>query len=316
MIATGEGPLQITLTDGTMTGTWNLDGTTLLFGLFGEGAGAVTIGGEGTFSGSGSFEGPPGQYRMVGPLTSTSTVNVTAGGVVGGSSSDTSTDMLNEPLTDVIVLCDTIVGRWDMRIREQIESMANIGFGEFIRGYFSASTGIDATEQAERVEDLLSAIGEWVGGENEVLVDSTSLYIGSGLSLLDSVQRLQAELAAPTPCPPDPRFATQLSLGVQDVIAALLARFPGITTSNLVALGLGSGAIGSGSPAPERAAELTELLQADVQAKWADLAADEGSSAGDLLDTARAAQMLGITELGDGGMSPADVILVITGENP
>lgn len=311
VVADGEGPLQITLTDGTMSGTWSLDGTTFMFGSFGEGV--VVMGGEGTMSGSGTVSGPPGQYRMVGSITSTNTVTATVSGVMSQSASSTSTDPLDEQLTGVIVLCDTIVGRWDVRIRQEIEAA---GFEEFIRGYFTASTGVDATEQAQQVEDLIADVAAWAGGQNEVAMESQTGYVNTAFGLLNRAQRLQAELEAPTPCPPDPLFTTQLTMAVQDVLGALIARFPGITTSALVTLGLGSGAIGSGSPAPEGAAALEAALEADVQAKWNDLVADEGSFLGDVLDTARAAQMLGITELGDSGLSPADVILVITGENP
>jgi len=306
--AQGSGPLQFTLRDGAMSGTWSLAGTTILDGEFSQAGGGIIIEGTGTFSGSGPFGGPPGAYRMSGTFDSenTATVTVPVAGI-SQSATETTSDTFDEALTDVIVLCDMVVGRWDLRIRQQIDE---VGFDEFLRGYFSASTGIDATEQAGRIGDLLADVAGWAADEGGVLVESRSLYIGGALALLDRAQRLQAELAAPSPCPPDHRFATQLTLAVQDVLTSLVGRLPGITTSHIVALALGSGAIGSGSPVPGSAGELTDLLVADVQGKWNALTSDPAVNLADLLDTARAAQMLGITELGGAGLTPADVLLV------
>jgi hypothetical protein len=310
--AQGSGPLQFTLRDGAMSGTWSLAGTTILDGEFsqaGAQAGAgIIIEGTGTFSGSGPFGGPPGAYRMSGTFESenTATVTVAVAGI-SQSATETTSDTFDEALTDVIVLCDMVVGRWDLRVRQQIEA---VGFDEFIRGYFSASTGIDATEQAGQIGDLLADVAGWAADEGGVLVESRSLYIGGALALLDRAQRLQAELAAPSPCPPDHRFATQLTLAVQDVLTSLVGRLPGITTSHIVALALGSGAIGSGSPVPGPAAELNDLMVSDVQGKWNALTSDPAVNLADLLDTARAAQMLGIAELGGAGLTPADVLLV------
>ena len=306
--AQGSGPLQFTLRDGAMSGTWSLAGTTILDGEFSQAGGGIIIEGTGTFSGSGPFGGPPGAYRMSGTFDSenTATVTVPVAGI-SQSATETTSDTFDEALTDVIVLCDMVVGRWDLRIRQQIDE---VGFDEFLRGYFSASTGIDATEQAGRIGDLLADVAGWAADEGGVLVESRSLYIGGALALLDRAQRLQAELAAPSPCPPDHQFATQLTLAVQDVLTSLVGRLPGITTSHIVALALGSGAIGSGSPVPGSAGELTDLLVADVQGKWSALTSDPAVNLADLLDTARAAQMLGITELGGAGLTPADVLLV------
>lgn len=302
----GSGPLQLTLDDGTMSGTWSLAGAQSVEGSFG---GFIALDGGGPVSGSGSIGGPPGNYRLTGSFTSTNTVTVSGAPTGPITSTSTNTDSVDETLTDVIVLCDTIVGRWDLRIRQQIQ---DLGFDEFIRGYFSASTGVDATEQAEEVQSLLTSVSEWASGANEVVEGSRALYIGTALSLLNQAQRLQAQLAAPSPCPPDPRFMTELTLAVQDALGQLIARFPGITNSTIVSLAIGSGAIGSGSAVPQAAAATTDLLRADVLTRWEGHRADAFGSFADVVDTARAAQMLGIETLPNdgGGISPSDVLLV------
>lgn len=315
VLVDGSGPLELTLTDGTMAGDWSIEGTQELQGNFSASSGGVTgtvsVTGGGTFSGSGQMSGPPGTYSLTGSVTSTNTATVN---VEGFSQSATTTDTteIRETLTDVVVLCQQIYGRWDLEIRQQIE---DIGFDEFIRGYFSASTGVDATEQAQEIGQFLEDVTEWARSVGEVTSENRSLFIGRALSILDAVEAFQAELAAPSPCPPDPRFATQLTLAAQDALGRLLDALPGITNSRIVAVALRSGAIGAGSPVPEAAAALEARLEADVQQKWDDLVDNYNpgtTSEGDLLETARTAQMLGMERLGE--VSPADVVLVISGE--
>ena len=315
VLVDGSGPLELTLTEGTMTGAWSIEGTQELQGNFASSAGGVTSGisitGDGTFSGSGQVSGPPGVYTLAGSVTSTNTATVNVGGLTQ-SATTTDTTQIRQTLTDVIVLCQQIYGRWDLEIRQQIE---DIGFNEFIRGYFSASTGVDATEQAEEIEQFLEDVTEWAQGVGDVTAENRSLFIGRALSILDAVEGFQAELAAPSPCPPDPTFATQLTLAAQDVLARLVAELPGITNSRIVVVGLRSGAIGAGSPVPEAAAELEAQLESDVQQKWDDQVENYPGTTtdDDLLETARTAQLLGMESLG--ALSPADVILVITGES-
>ena len=298
-----------------MAGTWSIEGTQELQGNFASSAGGATSGisitGGGTFGGTGEVSGPPGEYTLAGSVTSTNTATVNVGGLTQ-SATTTETTPIRETLTDVIVLCQQIYGRWDLEIRQQIE---DIGFNEFIRGYFSASTGVDATEQAEEIEQFLEDVTEWAQGVGDVTAQNRSLFIGRALSILDAVESFQAELAAPSPCPPDPAFATQLTLAAQDVLARLVAELPGITNSRIVVVGLRSGAIGAGSPVPDAAAELEAQLETDVQQKWDDLVENYPGTTTDtdLLETARTAQLLGMESLG--ALSPADVILVISGES-
>ncbi len=316
VLVNGSGPLSLTLTDGTMAGEWSIGGTQAIDGVFSGSAGGVTssvvITGAGTFSGSGQISGLPGQYSLAGSLTSTNTATVA---VAGMSQSATSTDTteIQQTLTDVVVLCQRVFGRWDLEIRQEIEA---IGFDEFIRGYFTAGTGVDATEQGAEIEQFLGDVTEWAQGVGDVTTENRSLYIGRALSILDAVESFHAELAAPSPCPPDPTFATELTLAAQDVLARLVAELPGITNSRIVVLGLRSGAIGAGSPVPAAAAELEAQLAADVQQQWDDLVANYPGTTtdADLIETARTAQLLGMESLG--AVSPADAILVIEGESP
>jgi len=308
----GGGPLQLELDEGQMSGSWSFDGSQTLSGNFAEGE----VSGQGSFTANGTIGGPPADYRLTGTYTSTNTATFS---IAGLSQSATTTDSgsLDEQLTDVIVLCDQIVGRWDLRVRQEIES---VGFDEFIRGYFTASTGVDATEQGEKVEELLADINTWASRASSLptgdTTNATSLdaaafdFILDGWELLWQAQDLQAQLAVESPCPPDPRFATQLTLAAQDVANTFLDLFPGTTNSHLVGLALGTGAIGSGSPVPDAAAQLESRLEADVAIRWERVRSADALAPAEVGDVARAAQMLGIETL-PGGLSPAEVLLTL-----
>ncbi len=308
----GSGPLELELDEGTMSGPFSWSGEQKVLGFFGTSAALFSIEGGGPISASGMLQGPPSGYRMTGTYQSTNTVEV--GGPVGGASS-TSSDSgpLDEQLTDVIVLCDTIVGRWDLRVKQQIEAA---GFDEYIRGYFTASTGVDATEQAEEVEDLVEDVAEWASEAPGLEPGGSGLYMGRALSLLDRSQQLQAELAQESPCPPDPAFTTELALAMQDVLNQLLDLYPGITNDTIVSAAIAAGAIGAGSPAGQTAADLEARMEADINQKFEELVEDWGNAPEtetEIVRTARAAQMLGMETIGSGDLSPADVLLVVTG---
>jgi hypothetical protein len=306
VVAQGSGPLELTLTDGVMDGTWSLDAIQTISGGFGD----FTVSGGGPMTGSGAMTGPPGTYTMSGEYSQTITVNLESP-AFSQSRTDTSSEATDLPLNDVLVLCDEIVGRWDLKAKQ---TLSEAGLDEFFSGYFVAKTGIDATEQAEDVEALIKDINAWASSAPAVEAGGRGLYIGTGLSLLDRAQRLQAQLAAPTPCPPDPTFMTDLSLAAQDALSSLIDRFPGITTPVIVALGLGSGAIGEGSPAAEGADDLQAKMEADLDARFDELNADPDANPRDLINTARAAQMLGMETLGSSVLSPGDILAVVGGE--
>ncbi len=306
VLVNGSGPLDLTLADGTMTGNWSLDATQTIDGTMGPASAGISISGGGPIHASGPMEGPPGTYKMLGTYSTTNTATIVTPISTASSTAEDSGEV-DVNLNDVLVLCDQIVGRWDYKVKQELQGA---GFDEFIRGYFSASTGIDATEQAQDVGDLVADINSWASSAPFVEAGGRALYIGMGLSLLDRAQRLQAELAAPTPCPPDPTFMTDLALAAQDAVDALIDRYPGITNPTIVSLGLGSGAIGEGSPAGESAAGLEAKMDADIEAHWEEAIAEENISEAEVVDIALAAQMLGKETLGSSGLSPGDVLLV------
>lgn len=309
-----QGPLELALVEGEMSGTWSLSGRQAVAGTITGSAGGATatisIEGGGPVNGSGTMGGPPSNYRLRGNVTSSNTVTVSVQGITSATNTASDTSALDEALTEVAVLCQDIYGRWDLRIRQQIDA---IGFDEFIRGYFTASTGIDATEQAREVEALLADIGRWAARAGAVGDGELGAYLTSAFALLGRAQELRAELTADAPCPPDPRFATELTFAVQDALSTLIARFPGITRLGLVSLALGSGAIGGGSPSPATADALQTQMEADVNQAFEEAITDFPASEGDVIGLARTAQALGMQEIGSGGLSPADVLLVLTG---
>jgi hypothetical protein len=253
------------------------------------------------------MSGPPGTYTMTGTVDFTNTATVTAAGLTQSATS-TDTNQVSLPLTDILVLCDSITGRWDYQVKQELEG---VGFNEFIRGYFSATTGIDATEQAQEVEALIGDINSWASSEPGVEESGRSLYIGLGLALPSKAQTLQAQLNAPTPCPPDPTFMTHLSLAAQDALNNFVDRFPGFTTPAVVALAIGSGAIGAGSHAPEDGAALQAKMEAAVNDTFDSISDDLVANDGQAIDMARSGQMLGMETMGSSALSPGDVLLLL-----
>ncbi|MEN8238428.1 MAG: hypothetical protein ABFR53_04400 [Actinomycetota bacterium] len=307
VLVNGTGPLELTLADGTMSGTWSLAATQSLAGDLGAG---IKMSGGGPIAASGAIGGPPGTYTMTGTYTSTNTATVETP-IATQSATTSDSGPVDVPLNDVLVLCDTIVGRWDFEVKQDLEAA---GFNEFIHGYFSATTGVDATEQAEEVEALIGDINTWASSAPGVEPGGTGLYIGTGLSLLTRAQTLQSELSADTPCPPDPTFMTDLSLAAQDALSSFVDRFPGFVTPAVVALALGSGAIGEGSPAPGGADALQAQMEAAINETFDSLVDDFGGNESDIINMARSAQMLGMETMGSSELSPSDVLLVLGAE--
>lgn len=312
-----QGPLELVLVDGEMSGTWSLNGLQATVGSITASSGgastSITVEGGGPINGSGTIGGPPTDYRLNGSVTSSNTITVSVAVIGSQTRSSTNTTTLNEPLTDVVLLCQDIYGRWDLNLREQIEE---VGFFEQnIRGYFIASTGIDATEQAQEVEALVADIGAWASDAATVESGQLGAYLTTAYALLGQAQELQAELTADAPCPPDPTFVTALTLAAQDALSTLIARFPGITRLGLTTLALGTGAIGAGSPAPETADALQDQMESDVNQSFDEAVDDLPDSEADLVGLARTAQSLGMETIGSSDLSPADVLLVLTGSS-
>lgn len=308
VLVNGTGPLELTLTDGTMSGTWLLPISQTISGEFG---GAVTITGNGSGTSSGEMSGPPGNYAMTGTYDFTNTATVTVSGLPAQSATTSDSGPVDVPITDVLVLCDQITGRWDHQAKQEIQGA---GFNEFIRGYFSAKTGVDATEQAAEVASLVADVNAWASGAPGLEEGGRSLYIGLGLALLSRAQTIQAQLRAPTPCPPDPTFMTDLSLAAQDALNTFVDRFPGFTTPAVVGLAIGSGAIGAGSPAPADGAALQAKMEAAINETFDGIKDDLVANENQAIDMARSGQMLGMDRMGSTELSPGDILLVLGAE--
>jgi hypothetical protein len=298
--ARGSGSIDIELSAGTMQGTWVMSGGTDM-------TGPNEMNGTSTFSAEGTASGNPSQYRLEGVNRWTSSVNM-----FGLTSTESGSEAVSEPLTNVVVLCDRIVGRWDSRIGQALETVP--GVTQFLHGYLMASLHETPAEIAAAVDTLHGDIRSWAAGAaGATVVDA----IGEGIALMARTWRLQDELGAPAPCPPDPRFLTDLTLAAQTVLATLLDLYPGQIAIWSVPLALATGAIGAGSAAPEEAAALEAAMQADVQ-----LAFTQQTEPGiemnisSLHSIAVAAQSLGMDTLTTAaGMewSPADILLAFGG---
>lgn len=310
VLLSGSGPLELTLTDGTMTGNWSLEAAQTLEGAIGPASAGISITGGGPIHASGEMSGPPGDYRMTGTYNQSNTATVITPITTQSSTSEDS-GAVDAALSDVLVLCDQIVGRWDYQVKQELQGA---GFNDFVRGYFSASTGVDATEQAAEVEELVADINSWASSAPSVEEGGRSLYIGLGLALLASAQTLQAQLDAPTPCPPDPTFMTNLSLAAQDALNTFVDRYPGFTTPAVVGLAIGSGAIGSGSPSPEAGAALQAKMEAAINDTFDGIKDEILDNEAQAVDMARSGQMLGMDKMGSTDLSPGDILLLLGSE--
>ncbi len=302
LIMDGGGPLSMTLTDGTMEGSWSMTAGQQILGDF-DGGGHMY--GDGGWDATGSVHGPPGTYSMTGGYTFSNSVTITIAGMsTTASSSDSGT--VDIALTEMTVLCDFVFGRFDWKVKQEIQGA---GFNENISGLFNVRT--DSEKHQEEAQELSQDIGKWASEAATLEPGGKGPYLGRGLRLLGRAQGLQAKLNAETPCPKDPKFANELTQAAQSALNTLIGKFPGITNPTIVALATATAAIGEGSPTPQAADALQATMESDVNNTFDSAFADPNANRGDIISLARAAQQLGMETIGsEGNLSPGEVLLV------
>ncbi len=299
----GTGPIEVTLVDGRMDGTFDLPGSGTMIGTSPDGA--FTMDGTIDFRIAGTVGGPPGAYRMEATYDSTTQVTIGAGGVTT-SASDTASDRASEALTDVIVLCDYLLGRFDLRIAQEIEGTGMLR--ETISGLFQATTRYTHEELAAEIADLRSDVNAWAA---EGAPYGPELAWSEGMDLVQRSAELQQQMSEPSPCPNDARFVTEVTLAAQDVLGEMIDLYPGTTAIPAATLALASGAIGDGAANPAAAQALQQKMQVDLAQRFADVDFNNSDA---LIDIATTARMIGVdsfqAEPAGPVFTPGDLLLL------
>lgn len=303
------GPLDVTFDGGTMSGSWSMEGTSVVSGEL--------ISGSGTHSGSGTLGGTPGAYRMLGSITSAASVTMSNPRGDITSDSPPETYQFDEPLTDVMYTCDRISGRWDARLIAGTAAVENVT-PTFFGYFFGVSTGSgDAAVDAARrtAGDLARLADEWA--VNATPTADLGLVVAEGFLLLSAMQDALAQLPPGSGCDPQCAFTTPLARPAADVVRAMIDVDPGIVTSSTVSLLLGSGALSS---CHDGAEDLLTDLRLDLDVRFAELlgrietgeaALSDPATVAQLTDVALTAIALGSETIGPDGVAPGDILLVL-----
>jgi hypothetical protein len=302
------GPLTITMTDGAMDGSWAMAGTGLIEGDLSSGGMQLLMYGDGVFDGTGTLSGTPGAYRFNATFDSSATVTIENQFTGPITSTESGIDSYSTALTSVSISCDQISGRWDYEINQGLEG---INVDAFLNGYFTAvSAPEEIQEVASEITDNINAWADSAANDPGPGLDGSVL---EAIIILEVAQDLSADLVAAGGCTPPCDFSTPMNFAAADFAVTSLANNPGSTTSYLVSLLLGSGSLSDCDP--ELAEQLRQMLVDDLNIRIADLLAEGAETQPnwerDMIDAARAAQMLGMETFGPGGVSPSDVSLIL-----
>ncbi len=307
----GNGPANITLEDGQMSGMFSMPGTAG-FTAKDDKSGLNVVGTSKWSLTNGSFSGPPADYRMTSlwSIETTAVIETPGFGKVSNTSSES--EQIAEPLIAPIVLCEYLVAQFDMRIRQEIDSIP--AFNERIRGYVYTSTREPNEEEvAKSITQLRGDVTAW--SASAASASDSRGAIQEGLNLLERSNSLMRQQTKPTPCPNEQRFVTELTLATRDVLTTLLEVFPGTTGFDTVILAVGTSAIGAGTPDRVAGFEVREAMKADIQARYEATSINDEAA---MTDIALAADTIGIEALisadKTSSLSPTDLLLTITGE--
>lgn len=309
----------------SISGSWVLEGSGTVDGVIVLDDSYVFAGNT-TMTGSGEFSGTPSDGRLTGSLQSTgqATATTSKGSVPIPIENE---DPFDEPLTDLLVSCSQLLGRWDSELQEKMEARGGPGFHVTVNGiaaYFVLSDTIVITAEsaiADQMRDLAkrgnSTLGEARAGGDGLVA------IVEGAELLRAVEQLQADIAGKeSDCPTDKAFTNILTLVAQDALDTTLLGFETDPTLSadaeslryLLRLGQGTGAIGSGAKDTGRAVALGNRMEAVANESFdeATLSYASGNDAAlnEAVSLAALGEQQGWSLENSKGISGADVLAV------
>jgi hypothetical protein len=309
------GPLTLTLTNGSMDGQWKMEGPANFYSQ--AAAGSLLLFRQVTnwnVVGEGVLSGAPGNYLLTGDFNWTgSTTREQAGLGTRTYEEVPETYTHNVPLTDVLISCNLVSGRWD---QQATAAFSSAGLVNFLYAYFNARavrSEDDNDAVRSQVEGLTNRINEWASGAPEVTPDGQLTYLLDAHDMLDFAQQLAAQPAVSGQCVDPCDFITPLAMAADAALRSLITNMPGSTNSTMASLALGSGAL---SRCADGVLEgLRDLLRSDLETRIENLLADGAEQDPiwelELLDAARTAQMLGVDKIGPGGISPSDIFILL-----
>lgn len=299
---TGTGPMEFTVSDGSLSGTWSMEGSASITGY----GFPVTITGTNEWTGSGSISGS-NPYMLSGSGVTTS--EVSAGGQTSGSTSDYTIAAV--PLQDIVQVCDQVTGNWDQAIDDGLEDTP---LDHALRTYFVVFATERGGELADRADDLLERATEI----QQDLARPPRRVLSDIGGLLTDAETLLSDMGDhPQGCPPDPSFMRILTQMVADIANTYLNQWTGEPTTPsqiqslavLVSVGLRAGAMGSGAAS----AATSELLQAKaeqiLQRQFDDVTGSDPMDADDLSVIAVTATLLDYTF--DTGITGPDICVLL-----
>lgn len=313
-----SGPAELAIDRGAASGTWSMAGIRQMRGTFASAGRSMRLTGTQDGSGSGTFTGTSGSYRVLGDWRTTTTVRMQADGHdLGGSGPETTTTSIAAGLHDVLLTCDQFVGRFERDLLAQLD-----GGDGFSTDGLSATVVLvrqptsDATGAAlDRLQVLLAEGLDWVSG-----ADAPEAFGAEAVALLREVARAAAEVAAtldgPSPCPASRAAYLELAadLARQALTALLDLQDAGLHVGSSWLWEVTSNAVASGVVGTPDGSDLLDRVHGEVAARFtaevrhaADL--DDPSSE-TLVLLAMAAGFDWDLPLPDGATAPARTLLL------
>lgn len=274
--AAGDATLTVLKASNSISGTWALEGTGAMGGSGTFNGRTATFAGSSTFTGSGVFSGTPLDGRLEGAHASKGTWTITASEGTFGPFRSGGPGSLDEPLTDLLSECSQLLAKWDSELGDKIEAEFNgqgvdLSITRLVAYLVLSDLGVTSDESwmADRLRELADRGNSTLG---EARVGGGAMEaIGEGVKLLRDVEKLQADIAGlESDCPADKAFQNILTLIAQDGLDAVLEGFENDPTiepnawvlRQMIRLGDGTSAIGSGAQDTVRAGELNDRMEA------------------------------------------------------
>lgn len=219
----GRGPATLVIEGGSASGTWAFSGGGTIRGSFAaQGQTAVTISGtQDVLEAQGTFTGDGGAYRMVGTSDQVVTATVEVPVIGSRSSTQSSTNPVDAPLHDLLFTCNTLTGRYDHDIKQDLEA---IGFHESIVGSVAFVREPHSDETLEALEALGDTLQEALTGIHATDDVMRMGAIGQLAETVRGAAEVAMTLNEPSPCPASGQSYLELAAGiVRQAVEALLA---------------------------------------------------------------------------------------------